>query len=125
MAARKSPNSLKLLNGNYRPSKHGVIAEYKAVTYPEIPTHFTGSLVTVWNQVKQLLEPLAYIDTTDFVVLEIYCTLLHESRTNSDITTARLTQLRLLTSDLGMTPSSRELMPKPIKSNTDNSFSSL
>lgn len=115
MPNRKTPNHLKLAKGNYRPSRHGEINEPRQATYPDTPKYFDSDLVEIWEQTKAYLEPLEYIDLTDIFALEIYCKLLHESRTNPDITATKLTLLRHTAGDLGLTPASREKMPIPIK----------
>jgi phage terminase small subunit len=125
MPNRTTPNHLKLANGNYRPGRHGAMGEPRKTTYPDTPSYFDAELVTIWKQTKSYLEPLGYIDLTDIFALEIYCKLLHESRTNPDMTATKLTLLRLTAADLGMTPASREKMPKPIKKTENNPFEGM
>lgn len=125
MSNRKTPSHLKLAKGSYRPSRHGGIGEPRKTTYPDTPKYFDGDLEEIWEQTKAYLEPLEYVDLTDIFALEIYCKLLHESRTNPDTTATKLTLLRLTAADLGMTPASREKMPKPIKKKADNPFSGM
>jgi phage terminase small subunit len=125
MPNRKTPNHLKLAKGNYRPGRHGAMSEPREATYPDTPTYFDGELVEIWKQTKAYLEPLEYVDLTDIFALEIYCKLLHESRTNPDMTATKLTLLRLTAADLGMTPASREKMPKPIKKTENNPFADM
>lgn len=125
MPSRPTPNHLKIENGTYRPSRHGAKDEPRNAIYPEIPDYFDDELVKVWSQTQSYLEPLNYIDLTDVAALEVYCKLLYESRVNPDITATKLTLLRHTAADLGLTPSSRDKMPKPIKEKTDNPFSGM
>ncbi len=119
MPAKKTPHNLKLLQGNYRPSRHGAIPDQLVCTYPEIPSYFNKRLIQIWIEVKNILEPHGYVDIVHSLTVEMYCKLLHESRTNTEFSAARLTQLRLMAADLGMTPVSFERMPRPKKDKDD------
>jgi phage terminase small subunit len=122
MPAKKTPNSLKLIQGNYRPSRHGEINKRQECIYPEAPSYFDENLIQVWTETKTILEPHGYIDKVHAVYLEMYCKLLHESRTSENFTAAKLTQLRLISADLGCTPISFERMPRPSQDDTSNPF---
>jgi len=122
MPAKKTPNSLKLIQGNHRPSRHGEVGQPLNCSYPEVPGYFNEELIQIWIDTKNILEPHGYIDIVHSISLEMYCKLLHESRTSENFTAAKLSQLRLLAADLGMTPISFERMPKPTKEDKPNPF---
>jgi phage terminase small subunit len=122
MPAKKTPNHLKILDGNYRPSKHGKINEPLKCAYPEMPSYFEGELIQIWINTRSILEPHGYIDRVHAIYLEMYCKLLNDSRTSENFTAAMLTQLRHISSDLGMSPVSFERMPKPKEDKEPNPF---
>lgn len=122
MPAKKTPNHLKLLSGNYRPGKHGSINEPLQCTYPDMPSYFKGSLTKIWKATQTILEPHGYIDKVHGIYLEMYCKLLDESRTSEEFTAAKMNQLRQISSDLGMSPISFERMPKPKQDKEPNPF---
>lgn len=122
MPAKKTPNHLKLLDGNYRPNKHGKINEPLDCTYPAMPTHFKSDLAKIWKATQAILEPHGYIDQVHSVCLEMYCKLLSESRSSEDFTAAKMNQLRQVSSDLGMSPVSFERMPRQKIEKAPNPF---
>lgn len=93
MPARKTPASLRVIS---RPDEF------------EPPEWLSAGAVEEWLLVVPKLLKAKVLKATDQMALSVYCELASEFKENpAEFPAAKITQLRLLMADFGMTPHSR------------------
>lgn len=124
MAAHKKPISARKIEGTYRAEIHGLENSIESGA-PEKPLWLSGAAGEEWSRVSKMLENAGYLAKTDGMALSIYCELAAEfAGYPSDFPASKLSQLRMLMNDLGLTPVSRAKMPTAQKEDK-NSFEGL
>jgi len=88
------------------------------------PEWLCGGAVEEWLLVVPKLLKSGVIKETDEMALSVYCELASEFKEDpSEFPAAKITQLRLLMADFGMTPHSRSGLPE-LGSKKGNAFAS-
>lgn len=121
MANPRKPASVHKLNGTYRQDRHGCKLELPS-SGPEKPGWLSASAEVEWDRVMDIMADSGFLCRTDGAALATYCELLAEfAASPADFPAGRLGQMRLLMSELGLTPSGRAKMPER-ESHKDNPF---
>lgn len=111
MANRKKSGQDHKLSGTYAGDRHDTVEV--DVCQPEKPLWLCDSASREWDRVMPLLLDMGQISKHDQMPLAAYCELSAEfARNPYDFPSAKMTQLRLLMGDFGMTPSARAKIPK-------------
>jgi len=127
MPQRKKPTSLHVVQGTYQPCRHDGNADTETkVGEPEKPDWLSDEASREWDKTMAVLSQAGYMAQTDSVALATYCELVSEfAACPSDFPAGKLSQLRLLMADLGLTPSARTKMPIPQKGESSNPFEGM
>jgi phage terminase small subunit len=105
MPARKKPTSLRVLNGSL-----GVLHNFEAKPQATIvcPDWLSYGAKKVWDDIAPMLEAGGIISDHDAMALGAYCELFSEFKEcPQEFPSSKMTQLRLLMADFGLTPASR------------------
>lgn len=125
MANYKKPASVHVLNGTYRPGKHGQEPEIERGA-PDKPIWLSKSAELEWDRVVPILEPAGYLAKSDAMALATYCELAAEfAAAPSEFRAGKIAQLRLLMAELGLTPSGRAKMPAGKSEGNKNPFEGI
>lgn len=110
----RKPRSLKVLEGTLRPARDYPEPDFNTVSADEAsPPDWlsTADAVAEWNRLVTLLTASRVLAEGDMTALGHLCNLhgncVRLYRANMEPTAAQLTQLRLLSAEFGLTPSSR------------------
>lgn len=124
MANPRKPASAHKLNGTYRPDRHGDRISVPE-SGPEKPGWLSAPAEVEWDRVMEMMSDSGFLCRTDSSALATYCELLAEFAAGpADFPAGRLGQMRLLMSELGLTPNGRAKMPER-NEDKDNPFAGL
>lgn len=104
---KPKPTELHLVQGTYRPERHEDQAENepKPEGKLEKPKYLKGRAARVWDRIAPKLEWLTEVDSD---TLALWCGLQAEYESNlADMPSSRISQIRVLAAELGMTASGR------------------
>jgi phage terminase small subunit len=106
---RATPDILKSLIGTQRKDRETPkLNTDGAYSFPHCPKHLKGEPRKIWAEVSKAMTQYKLITAADKPLLEQYCFLLAKLRADPDAFTASLhAQLRGISDDLCLTPSSR------------------
>jgi len=115
MPTPKKPASVHRLNGTYREDRHGGTVDLPP-ELPERPFWLSASAIIVWQELIPELEAAGYLARLDGMALATYCELAAEFIADPPaFPPQKLSQMRGLMSELGLTPSGRAKLPAPKK----------
>jgi len=99
----------KIISGTHRKDRETPKLNIDGVySFPHCPKHLKGQHRNVWTEVNKAMTQYKLITAADKPLLEQYCFLLAKLRSDPDAFTASLhAQLRGISDDLCLTPSSR------------------
>jgi phage terminase small subunit len=107
VSRRPTSDEAKHANGTYRPSTARNTISLPLGT-PAAPKWLECEAKTEWERIVPHLSAARALSETDRSVLASYCVLWGQfERARGDIPAARITQMRLLMIELGITPKSR------------------
>ena len=130
MAARRTPNHLKVLAGTDRKDRIREEVEYPAAVNPDPPDWLIDAeAVREWREKVQLLEDAGVLTVAALSLLGHYCNM-HAAavklwREGESPTAADTTQLRLMATEFGFTPASRSKVGGSGKKEPANPFAAI
>ena len=114
------PANVHKLKGTYDPRIHGEEADVP-IGIPEQPAWLTPEGKKQWDILVNLLKGTGYLTTLDGIPLGGLAELIAELAENPKaLSVGKLTQLRLLMGDFGLTPVSRAKIKLPTKNDKPN-----
>ena len=126
MAGRKrKPPQLHLLQGSYRPDRHGPLPESEAEPSATLastsrPKYLRGRAAKLWDEVAGLCW---WLDAPDVYKCGMWCALQAEfERGSAEMTAARINALRALGSELGLDPATRARMQVGRRTSSGDGF---
>jgi phage terminase small subunit len=112
MPNHRKPASVHKLQGTFQPCRHGGPEPEIELGEPEIPEWLSPAGVAEWRRICKILVPANYLAKSDAAALGMYCELVSQmSEDPAEFPAAKITQLRMLMGELGLTPASRAKMP--------------
>lgn len=122
MPTPKKPANVHRLQGTFREDRHGNSVEVEP-GMPERPFWLSASAIIVWREVESELRDAGYLTRLDGNALAIYCELQAEFIADpAGFAPQKLSQLRGLMGELGLTPSARAKLPAPEKPKPKSAF---
>ena len=111
MRGRKPrPAGAHILAGTFRRDRHR-LGEIRASGRPTQPEYLTGRAAALWSEVLPRLPWVVFVDGP---MLGLWCVLQAELEADPvAMNSARISQLRSVAAELGMSPSSRTRLPPP------------
>jgi phage terminase small subunit len=110
------PDEAKRASGTYRPGTAQRVGNL-AAAQPDPPAKLSAAAREEWDRIVPLLHDAKLTTLLDADALELYCELHAEWRSAPrEFSAAKLGQLRLLMSELGLTAAGRVRVPKPAES---------
>ena len=104
---KRKPTALHVVAGTFKPSRHGEIAanEPRPTGALQKPAYLKGKPGKVWDRIAIKLD---WLTAADSDTLALWCGLQIEAETClAEMTAARISQLRTLSAELGLTPAGR------------------
>ena len=125
MPTPKKPASVHRIKGTYRDDRHGDSLEVETAM-PDRPFWLSASAIIVWQELQKELEKAGYLSKLDGMALALYCELSAEFIANPPaFAPQKLSQMRALMGELGLTPSSRAKLPAPKNAKPANPFGGM
>lgn len=113
MSNPKKPASVHRLQGTFRNDRHGDSVDLETAM-PDRPFWLSESAAIVWRELQPELEKAGYLTKLDGMALALYCELKAEFIADPEVfPPQKLSQLRSLMGELGLTPSGRAKLPAP------------
>lgn len=125
MPAKRKPIAQHRAQGTYRADRHEGWSEPEDMSTlpPAPPESLTEGARKEWMRITTLLGPSGRLTALDSVVLTQYCELAAQlADSPKDFNAPMHTALRLLASELGLTPTSRSKIAEPTKPHAENPF---
>ncbi len=125
MSNHKKPSNVHKLHGTFRPDRHGDDPDIE-IGAPIKPEWLSAAASAEWDRSVPIMEGAGYLSVNDQMPLALYCELVADFQADpKGFPAARLTQLRLLMGELGMTPASRAKITVKKTDKPSNPFGDL
>ncbi len=124
MGRQRKPIALRLVEGSYKPCRHGAKPAPDAHFPPlgEPPTRWKSGLKAIWAELSATLVP-GVATGHDRAAFELTCRLMDRMRSKpTSFTAAEAAQLRAALGAFGLTPSDRAKLAPPAPDKADLYF---
>ena len=109
MPNRRVPDRLKLIKGTYQPCRAVKTCSNGLEPLPEPPRRLPAHIRRLW---REIARHAPHLRRPDSLMLEIFCFLSHQFRTDpTNMPAARISLMRRIMNDLYLTPSTRVNIP--------------
>ena len=110
----------KLRQGPWQKCRHEGYGVEVDRRLPEPPAELNPLELKEWEKIKPHIESMGIVGEADELLLFAYCRLAARFRHYNDLNTAELREMRMICSDLGLTPHGRAKAKTPEKSNNSS-----